>query len=363
MTPRKILPGLLLPGSLVFCFSCSQPQAEQAPARPIGEVVEIQAPLGLPPVPIPADNPPTAETIALGRRLYYDPVLSKDGTISCANCHQPDFGFADPRQFSIGVNGSTGNRQAPSVWNAAYYTTQFWDGRAASLEDQAVGPMANPVEMAHTLEDIAMVLSADPSYFEAFEKAFGPGPITAQNAAKAIASFERTVLSGNSPFDRFMYGGDQSALSEQAKLGLEVFRDPAKGNCAKCHTIEEGYALFSDSKFHNLGVGAELDGTLNDPGRFKVTNDERDKGAFKTPTLRNIAQSAPYMHDGHLKTLKEVVDFYVGAGNSNEWRDPDVKELDHLTRQERDALVAFMESLTGEVLPNLGPPSTAMSDD
>jgi len=366
MKSRKwMLPGLLLPGSLMFCFSCSQPPAEtaQAPTRPIGQVVEIKAPLGLPPVPIPADNPPTAETIALGRRLYYDPILSKDGTISCASCHQPDFGFADPRQFSIGVAGGTGDRQAPSVWNAAYYTTQFWDGRAASLEDQAVGPMANPIEMAHTIEDIEKALAADASYIEAFEKAFGPGPITAQNAAKAIASFERTVLSGNSPFDRFQYGGDPTALSEQAKLGLEVFRNPAKGNCAKCHTIEEGYALFSDSKFHNLGVGADLDGTLKDAGRFKVTSDEKDTGAFKTPTLRNIAQSAPYMHDGSLKTLKDVVDFYIGAGNSNPHRDPDVKELDHLTRQERDALVVFMESLTGETPANLGPPPVSTSDD
>jgi cytochrome c peroxidase len=330
---------------------------------PVGQVVEIEAPLGLPPVPIPADNPPTAETIALGRRLYYDPMLSKDGTISCASCHQPDFGFADPRQFSIGVKGGTGDRQAPSVWNAAYYTTQFWDGRAASLEDQAVGPMANPIEMAHTIEEIEKMLSADASYVAAFEKAFGPGPITGQNAAKAIASFERTVLSGNSAFDRFQYGGDQTALSDQAKLGLEVFRNPEKGNCAKCHTIDEGYALFSDSKFHNLGVGANLDGTIKDAGRFKVTNDPKDTGAFKTPTLRNIAQSAPYMHDGSLKTLKDVVDFYIGAGNSNPHRDPDVKELDHLTRAERDALVVFMESLTGETPPNLGPPTAGGSSD
>ncbi len=152
-------------------------------------------------------------------------------------------------------------------------------------------------------------------------------------------------------------------MSPQAKLGLAVFQDPAKGNCAKCHTIDKGYALFSDNKFHNLGVGAELDGTLSDMGRFKVTNDEKDKGAFKTPTLRNIAQSAPYMHDGHLQTLKDVVDFYVGAGNSNEWRDPEIKELDHLTREERDGLVAFMESLTGEFPANVSPPPVSMSDD
>ncbi len=360
----KRIPPLMLLASLVLLFSCTpMAETEQASIMPIGQVVEIEVPLGLPPVPIPADNPPTAETIALGRRLYYDPILSKDGTISCASCHQPDFGFADPRQFSVGVAGGTGNRQAPSVLNSAYYTTQFWDGRAASLEEQAVGPMQNPVEMAHTLENIEKALAADPSYVEAFEKAFGPGPITAENAAKAIASFERTVLSGNSPFDRYMYGGDETALSDQAKLGLEVFRSKERGNCAVCHTIEEDHALFSDSKFHNLGVGAETDGTFKDPGRFKVTNVEADTGAFKTPTLRNIAQSAPYMHDGSLATLKDVVDFYIGAGNSNPHRDPELKELDHLTREERDALVVFMESLTAEIPASVRPSSMTTSDD
>jgi cytochrome c peroxidase len=146
-----------------------------------------------------------------------------------------------------------------------------------------------------------------------------------------------------------MYGGDQSALNDSAKRGLEVFRDPKKANCAKCHTIEEKYALFSDSKFHNLGVGANIDGTLQDLGRFEVTKNEADKGAFKTPTLRNIAQTAPYMHDGSLKTLKEVIDFYIGAGNSNPFRDKDVLELDHLTGPERKDLEAFLESLTGEL--------------
>jgi cytochrome c peroxidase len=359
-------PAFILTGALLGFWSCSQPPAEteeEAPARPIGQAIEIKAPLGLPPVPIPADNPPTAETIALGRRLYYDPILSKDGTVSCESCHQPDFGFADPRQFSIGVGGGTGDRQAPSVINSAYYPQQFWDGRAASLEDQAVGPMQNPVEMAHTLGDIEKALAADPSYIAMFEKAFGPGRVTADKAAKAIASFERTVLSGNSPFDRYLYGGDQSALSEQAKLGLEVFRSAEKGNCAVCHTIEENHALFSDGKYHNLGVGVGAGGTFKDPGRFKISGAETDTGAFKTPTLRNITQTAPYMHDGSLRTLKDVVDFYIGAGNSNPHRDKDLKELDHLTRQERDALVAFMESLTGEMPPNLGPPGAGSSDD
>jgi cytochrome c peroxidase len=339
---------------LVLAIGCSsQPKSgsegASIAAMPAGQRAEIKAPLGLPPVPIPEDNPPTMETIALGRRLYYDPILSSDGTVSCASCHGPDVGFADPRQFSVGVGGKKGGRQAPSVINAAYYTTQFWDGRAASLEEQAVGPMQNPVEMAHTIEGVTRALAQDKTYVAEFERAFGPGPVTIERAAKAIASFERTILSGNSPFDRYMYVGEQDALNASAKRGLQIFRDPKKANCAVCHTITEEYALFTDNKFHNLGVGANLDGTLQDKGRYEVSKQDADHGAFKTPTLRNIAQTAPYMHDGSLKTLKEVVDFYVGAGNSNSWRDKEIKELGHLTGQERQDLEAFLESLTGEL--------------
>ena len=180
--------------------------------------------------------------------------------------------------------------------------------------------------------------------------------MTFDKVVKAIASFERTVLSGNSPFDRYMYGGDESALSESAKLGLEVFRNEEKGNCAVCHSVDEKSALFSDNKFHNLGVGVDDEGELIDLGRYEVTKQDADRGAFKTPTLRNIAQSAPYMHDGSLTTLKDVVDFYIGAGNSNPWRDKELKELDHLTRKERDALVAFMEALTAELPDHVGAP-------
>jgi len=325
------------------------------PVRPIGAPVSIKAPLGLPPVPIPLDNPPTAETIALGRRLYYDPILSADNTISCASCHSPDFGFSDGKQFSEGVGKKKGGRNAPTVFNAAYYTTQFWDGRAPSLEKQAEGPVQNSAEMAHTLEGVAKKLMADSSYRAEFEKAFGPGPITYEMVGKAIASFERTIISGNSPFDRYFYGGDKSALSESAKLGFEVFRDPKRGNCAVCHTVDEKYALFTDNKFHNLGVGVK-DGQLTDLGRYEVTKNDADRGAFKTPSLRNIALTAPYMHDGSLKTLKEVVDFYIGAGNSNPHRDKEIRPLDFLTGDERVGLVAFLEALTGEIPPDVGPP-------
>ena len=289
--------------------------------------------------------------------LYYDKSLSMDNTIACASCHDPEAGFADPNQFSEGVDGKKCGRQAPPVMNAAYFTTQFWDGRADDLEEQAGGPVENPVEMAFTHEGVVERVSADPGYVEMFKNAWGDVPITFEMAAKSIASFERTVLVGNSPFDRYLFGGDETAMSEEAIRGLELFSDPKKGNCEVCHTIneEEGYALFTDNKFHNLGVGAEIDGTLSDIGRFEISQVEAEQGAFKTPHLRNISDSAPYMHDGHLKPLKEVLDFYIGAGNSNDFRDEEIKELDHLDAQERTELIAFMEALTGEYPANVGP--------
>jgi cytochrome c peroxidase len=353
-----LLLGVAVIVALVFWSTGPrQEQAETTPVpRPIGSRLEIQAPLGLPPVPVPEDNPPTAETIELGRRLYYDPVLSTDGTVSCASCHHPRFGFSDGKQFSDGVGKQKGGRNSPTVFNAAYSSLQFWDGRAKSLEEQAEGPVQNPVEMAHTLDGVERKLAQDASYRQAFERAFGPGPIRYAMVAKAIASFERTVLSANSPFDRYFYGGDKSALSASARRGLEVFRDPKRGNCSACHTIEEKYALFTDNQFHNIGVGVR-DGVPQDVGRFEVSKNPADTGAFKTPTLRNIALTAPYMHDGSLKTLKDVVDFYIGGGNSNEHLDKEVRVLDFLSGQERADLEAFLESLTGEMPANVGPPA------
>ena len=348
----------LLPVAVLAVVGCSGPEPPSGPIMPVGESQAIEPPLGLPEVAVPADNPPTAQTVALGRKLYYDKSLSVDDSIACASCHDPQAGFADPNQFSEGVGGELGGRQAPPVMNAAYFTAQFWDGRAASLEEQAGGPVENPIEMAFTHEGVIERLSEDPVYTELFKEAWGEGPIAFEMVAKSIASFERTVLVGNSPFDRYMFGDDKEAMSEDAIRGLDVFTDPEKGNCEVCHEIneEEGYALFTDNKFHNLGVGAELDGSMADIGRFEVSQVETDKGAFKTPHLRNIADSAPYMHDGHLKTLKEVVDFYVGAGNSNDFRDEEIHELDHLSAQERADLIAFMEALSGEYPEDVGPP-------
>jgi cytochrome c peroxidase len=351
---RRILSALLLLSvitGLLFWYGASEPPVS---ARPIGKTVEIPAPLGLPPVPSPEDNPPTAETVALGRRLYYETRLSSDNTISCSTCHAPNAGFADPRPVSEGVQKRRGTRNSPTVLNSAYYSTQFWDGRADSLEHQAEGPMQNPVEMAHTLRGVEQKLAADPSYVADFQRAFGPGPITIHRVVNAISAFERTLVSGNSPFDRWYFGHDEKAVSDSVKRGFEIFRDPNKGNCESCHTVHQHYALFTDNKFHNIGIGA-TEQKVTDAGRFVVTHADTDTASFKTPTLRNIALTAPYFHDGSRKTLKEALDFYIGGGNSNPHLDKEVHSLQFLTTQERMDLLEFMPSLTGDMPRNAGP--------
>jgi cytochrome c peroxidase len=355
MNPGKIFLFILVITVVASTFLVYSQTQAASPLLPIGKAIQIKAPLGLPPVPIPADNPPTAETIALGRRLYYDPILSVDNTVSCGTCHSPQFGFADPKPVSEGVGKKTGTRHSPSVMNTAYFTTQFWDGRSPSLENQAEGPVQNPVEMANTLATVEQRLNADPSYREDFAKAWGPKPITYEMVEKSIASFERTVLSGNSPFDRWKYGHDENAVNASVKRGFVVFTSRKKGNCAACHSVSDKYALFTDNEFHNVGIGVDM-GQFTDVGLFAVTQREADKGKFKTPCLRNIAQTAPYMSDGSLKDLKEVIDFYIGAGNSNPNLDKEIHVLDFLSGQERADLQAFLNSLTGELPPNLGPP-------
>ena len=359
MNTRKVLSVLLLTLAAFSALALFRDNNPPAPvsggAMPIGKTVEIKAPLGLPPVPIPADNPPTAETIALGRRLYYDPILSMDGTVSCASCHRLDHGFADIKPFSEGVHKKLGGRNSPTVANAAYFNVQFWDGRAPSLEKQAEGPVANPVEMADTLANVEQKLNADPGYREQFAKAWGPGPITYEMVEKSIASFERTVLMGNSPFDKWKYGHDEKAVDASVKRGFVVFTAKDKGNCAACHIVGDKYALLTDNKFHNLGVGVDF-GKFADNGRFDVTQQESDRGLFKTPSLRNVALTSPYLHDGNLGDLKLVVDLYLGGGNSNVNLDKQIHALDFLSGQERADLLAFLNSLTGEIPPNVGPP-------
>ncbi len=322
---------------------------------PIGKPVQIKAPLGLPPVPIPPDNPPTAETIALGRRLYYDPILSLDYTVSCATCHSPEHGFADPNPVSEGVGKKTGTRHSPSVLNSAYSAVQFWDGRSPSLENQAEGPVQNPVEMANTLTVVEQRLNGDPGYRQAFAKAWGARPITYEMVEKSIASFERTVISANSPFDRWKYGRDEKAVSDAVKRGFIVFTAKDKGNCAECHTIGAKDALFTDNEFHNIGVSVDM-GQFIDVGLYAVTHKDADKGKFRTPCIRNVALFPPYMSDGSMKDLKQVIDFYIGAGNSNANLDKEIHVLDFLSGQERSDLLEFLKSLTGEIPPNVGPP-------
>ena len=325
--------------------------------KPVGKPVEIKAPMGLPPVPIPADNPPTQETIALGRRLYYDPIISVDGSISCASCHAPQFAFSDNRAFSEGVGKKLGTRHAPTVINSAYSTLQFWDGRAGSQEEQAVGPMANPVEMAHTLDGVVKRLQADANYPGMFKQAWGTDQITIEMVAKSIASFERTVIAGDSDFDRFMYGHEPGAMSPEAQRGLKIFIDAKKGNCAACHSLAKGYALFTDYKFHNLGVGADTRGNLNDVGRFAVTKRDEDMGCFKTPTLRNLKNRGPYMHDGSFPTVKDTLAHYIGGGNWNAHLDKEIHSLDVLTFDERDDLLQFLDALNGKLPDDIGPPA------
>jgi cytochrome c peroxidase len=325
-------------------------------AKPIGATVHITQPLGLPPVPIPPANPPTAQTIALGRLLFYDPRLSKDDTIACASCHMPALSFADGAKRSRGVGGMLGARNAPSIVNAAYLPLQFWDGRASSLEEQAAAPISNPIEMNQPHDVSVAKLARDPRYTSLFQQSFGPGGMTLERIENAIASFERTVLSGNSAFDRYEYGGDKTTLTASQTRGLQIFTDKARGNCSTCHLVNATYALFTDGKAHNIGVGAGDAAEFSDVGRFAQTRANADRGAFITPMLRDVARTAPYMHDGSLKTLKDVVDFYAGGGNSNPYLDKEIRAI-KLSAQDRKDLVAFLESLNGEYPDNIGPPA------
>jgi cytochrome c peroxidase len=298
-------------------------------------------PLGLIPVVWPSDNPYSAVKAELGRFLYFDKRLSADGTVACASCHDPARGFTDGAPVSTGIRGQRGGRSAPTVINRAYSLAQFWDGRAATLEEQVKGPIANPIEMGNTHDAMVTSLRGISGYGPLFAKAFGTPDITVDRVAQAVATFERTILSGNSRYDRYK-AGDKKAMSALQVRGMRVFFD--KAECDSCH---EG-VNFTLNAYANLGVGA--DKPEPDVGRYAVTKDPADWGAFKTPTLRDVARTAPYMHDGSLASLKQVVDFYDKGGIPNKNLNKKIKPL-HLTDQEKDALVAFLEALTGDVTP------------
>ncbi len=301
----------------------------------------LQLPLGLQEdaLYIPSDNPLTPEKIALGKQLYFDPRLSRDNTVACASCHNPRFGFTDGQPVSTGIEGQKGGRSAPTVVNRAFSKEQFWDGRAADLEAQAKGPIENPIEMGFTHDGVVKRLRGIQGYREQFQHVFGTTALTIDHVAKAIAAFERTVLSGNSPFDRFE-AGDKTALLPAAQRGLVLFR--GKANCVKCHA---GFN-FTDESYHNIGVG--MDKPQPDLGRFDLTKQAADRGAFKTPTLRDIALTGPYFHAGSARTLEETVEFYNQGGISNPQLAKDIHPL-KLTDQEKADLVAFLHALTGEI--------------
>jgi cytochrome c peroxidase len=338
-------------------------------------------PLGLPPVPIPPDNPQTEAKIALGKKLFEDVRFSSTGKVSCATCHDPAKSFTDsPLKVSEGIDKLTGTRNAPTVVNAAYLTSQFWDGRSPSLEDQALHPFLNPVEMGLPNHDpIVKIARTDPEYAKAFKEVFGKSgdQVTMKEVTQAIAGFERTVLAGDSPFDRWYFGGEKSALEPAQVRGFQVF--VGQGRCVSCHVVEQTQALFTDNRFHNIGVGINAiqsqvpalagafleakakganvdiavltDKKTSELGRFAVTSQFDDLGGFKTPTLRNIALTAPYMHDGSLASLRDVVNHYdnggaAKAGNKvNDFLSGGIRPLG-LSDAQKDDLVAFLLSLT-----------------
>jgi len=307
---------------------------------------QLQIPLGLKRMRIPRDNSLSHNKIELGKQLYFDGRLSRDNTVSCSSCHDPQKGWSNGARFATGIGGQVGGRSAPTIINAGYSYYQFWDGRALHVEGQALGPVQNPIEMDLTLEELVDKLNTIDGYRKQFREVFG-SDVTSDGIAKAIGAFERTVLSGNAPVDQFK-AGDTSALSEAAQRGRRVFFN--KGHCSACHAGGN----FSDGGFHNLGIGIHAE--KPDLGRFNETKLGGDRGAFKTPTLREIARTAPYMHDGSLASLEDVVQFYDKGANPNPQLDEELFPL-KLSDQEKADLVVFLkEGLSSKDYPNIKPP-------
>ena len=337
-------------------------------------------PLGVSPalynIAVPVDRRPTPEQIALGDKLFNDKRLSADDSVSCATCHDPKHAFTDGKTTSVGIKNQAGQRNSPTVLNALFNATQFWDGRAATLEDQAILPILNPIEMGMPNADAVVAkVKGLPDYPETFQKVFGR-ELNAQDLAGAIAAFERTKYSGNARFDRYLRG-DAQALNASEQRGWAVFN--GKGRCNSCHAGNAVSPLFSDQKFHNIGIAAHkqdftqlavqalntvrtgdakqidelaLQTKFSELGRFMVTKNENDVGGFKTPTLRNVGVTGPYMHDGSMVTLWDVIDHYNKGGTANPYLDGGMQRLG-LTEPEIDDLVAFLFALTSDDLAPL----------
>jgi cytochrome c peroxidase len=312
-----------------------------ADSAPAPSLLGRPLPLGFPAVPIPDENPLTAGKAALGERLFFDPALSSDGKISCASCHLPDRVFADKLPFSLGIDGQEGPRNAPSILNAAYAPRLLWDGASLGLEDQVRYPVTHPREMNMTNGKLLKVVEANPVYRPLFAAVFGDEAVTFERISQAIASFERTLVAGDSPFDRFYFAGDTAAISASARAGWELFQ--GKAGCVQCHQFSRESPFFTDFEYHNLGVGWEKEKV--DLGRYDVTKDKPDRGRFRTPSLRNVALTAPYMHDGSVASLDAVLTYLEGGGGANNYLDEKIKPF-QLSPQERADLLAFLESLS-----------------
>jgi cytochrome c peroxidase len=330
---------------------------------------------------IPADNPQTPERIALGQKLFFDGRLSADGTVACATCHDPARAFTDGRPVSIGIHGRAGQRNAPTILNALYNKTQFWDGRVNTLEEQAALPIINPFEMGQPTLDAAVAKVADvKEYRQAFQKVFGRR-VNGPDLVRALAAYERSLVSFDSPFDHFI-AGDKNAIDAAARRGWELFNTTAK--CNKCHALTEkkrDVTNFTDNDFHNIGIGiirhnvvalakkaqreiaaghleavdrAAIQSDMSVLGRFLLTRKEADTAAFRTPNLRNLLVTGPYFHDGSQETLWDVIDHYnKGDGLKNPWLDEDIEPL-ALMEHDIDDLVAFLASLTSPEYRELG---------
>ena len=376
---RTVIPGFLIASAtLVFIdFFPGTYAVNAALQRRASKTYRPQIPLGIPRWKwrqlIPPENPLTPEKVALGEALYFDKRLSRDGAISCATCHDPATAFADRNSLAIGVGERLGTRNVPTTLNSMFNRSQFWDGRARTLEEQAIQPLLNPLEMGMPdREAVVTRLNAIPEYRQSFEAAFGPRAITFENVARAIASYERTLLSADSPFDRFI-AGDSRAISEGQKRGWQLFR--GKANCISCHTFSPESPFFTDYKFHNTGIitgDLNLEELLKDVrskslaaldskrlselahtekftelGRFLITRQKNDIGAFKTPTLRDVELTAPYMHNASEKTLLDVMKFYNQGGKKNRYLDEKIRPL-NLSDEELSDLVEFMRALTSD---------------
>jgi cytochrome c peroxidase len=352
LQPR--LPALL---ALTLAAACAHATGPAA-ATPAATKQDLAWRLGK--VPSPASNPTTPAKVALGKILFFDPRLSGNGTMSCATCHNPSLGWSDGLKTGIGINGHVLARGTPTIVNTGANTQFMWDGRSKSLEDQALGPMKAAEEMHTDIPAMVRMLGSSAGYRDLFAKAFPGQAIDETTVAKAIAAFERSVVSNDSRFDRWL-AGDRRALSAAEFRGWQVFQDPQRGNCATCHAGPN----FTDNGFHNLGI-AKAEGQA-DEGRFKVRALASMKGAFKTPTLRDVELTAPYFHDGSAPTLMAVVEHYERGGDDKSNLSKDIRPL-KLSAQDKEDLVAFMKALSGRsrsvalpALPQIDIPAPALA--